>query len=53
MNIQVDHVYSIVSKPLKTAILDVMGILKGKTAIVPMKNNLEFSLYLSREQSEW
>jgi len=38
MNIQIDHIHLIVSIPLKMSISDLMGILKGKTAIKIFKS---------------
>ena len=38
MNIQVDHIHLIVSIPPKISVSDLMGILKGKTAIKIFKS---------------
>ena len=38
MNIQIDHIHLKVSIPPKMSISDLMGILKGKTAIKIFKN---------------
>jgi putative transposase len=38
MNIQIDHIHLIVSVPPKMSISDLLGILKGKTAIKIFKS---------------
>ncbi len=38
MNIQIDHIYLIVSVPPKMSISELMGIMKGKTAIKIFKS---------------
>ncbi len=39
MNIQSDHIHLIVSKPLKISLSQLMGVLKGKTAIKIFKSH--------------